>query len=205
MKPNQKKLTWIVLWGMTVLGMIALVGTGVLAHRQLGGDSQTLDILWDAPSFSLTDQNGKKVTDADLRGNVWVATVFFSQCPGVCPMMSARMAQLQKSVKLPDVKIVEFSIDPEHDTPAILKEYASKLGADESRWMFLTGEKQGMFDLAVNGFKLQAAPASEGQPIIHTQKVLLIDRMNRVRGYYDTNDDDAMKKLATDAQQLARQ
>jgi protein SCO1 len=207
MQRNQKILV-TVLWGMTVLAMVAVVGTGLWARRQgaagTGPEEEMphLAPLWEVPAFSLTDQNGKTITDQSLRGNVWTAMVFFTECPGVCPMMAARMAQLQKAVTLPDVKIVSFSIDPEHDTPEKLKEYAGRFEADQSRWHMLTGQKQTMFDIA-SALKLAAKPAENGNPITHTQKVLLVDRANRVRGSYDTNDNDSMKQLAEDIRKLA--
>jgi protein SCO1/2 len=209
MHPNQKILV-TTLWGLAVLAMVALIGTGLWARRQsanrtadpLASDlDQHLGVIQVAPPFSLTDQNGRTVTDADLRGNVWVAMVFFSECPGVCPMMAQRMLEIQKAVDRSDVKVVSFSIDPEHDTPEVLDEYAERLDADESRWFFLTGEKSTMFALA-KSYQLAAAPAQEGQPITHTQKVLLIDRENQVRAFYDTNDDQDMKQLAIDIRSL---
>jgi protein SCO1 len=196
MKRSQKILVTTV-WALAVMVMLGIVGMGLWGHR-----TEASPALFSAPAFSLTDQNGRTMTDATLRGNVWIAMVFFTECPGVCPMMSARMAQLQKTVVRPDVKIISLSLDPEHDTPEVLKGYADRFGADSARWHMLTGPKQTMYDLA-RAFKLAAEPAHDGQPIVHTQKVLLIDRGNCVRGVYDTSDDTSMKKLAEDAEDLA--
>ena len=116
-------------------------------------------------------------------------------------MMEARMVRLEKEIRSPDLRIVSVSIDPQHDTPEIMKAYADGIGADESRSYFLTGSKEAVFQTA-RGFKLAATPAQDGNSITHTQKVLLVDRGNQVRGVYDTNDDDSMKKLADDARAL---
>lgn len=193
---RQQKILVTALWGVAVLAMLAVVGTGMRR------DHEPLDVLWNAPKFSLTDQHGKTVTDADLKGNVWIGMLFFTNCPGVCPMMTGRMTQLQKAVTAPDVKIVSFSVDPEHDTPEMMRAYAERSGVDQSRWHMLTGPASAMFQTAMD-LKLPAAPALAGQPIMHSQKVLLIDRKNRVRRQYDTNDDDQMKQLAEDAKTLA--
>jgi cytochrome oxidase Cu insertion factor (SCO1/SenC/PrrC family) len=207
MHPRQKAFVTL-LWAFAVLAMISVVGAGLWARRQDPTDTSTdgepprLGILYNAPAFSLTDQHGKPVTDADLRGNIWVAMVFFTECPGVCPMMTARISQLQKSIHSPDVKIASFSIDPEHDTPEKLNEYAQRLEADQSRWYFLTGPKRTMYETA-KAYGLAATPAEDGKPITHTQKVLLIDRDNRVRAFYDTNDDDSMNQLSADIRALA--
>jgi protein SCO1/2 len=196
MRRNQKILATI-LWATAVLAMLGVVVAGIWVKRP-EGPAQT---LFAAPNFSLTNQNGKTITDADLHGHVWIAMVFFTACPGVCPMMEARMVRLEKEITAPDLRIVSVSIDPEHDTPEIMKGYADGIGADESRSYFLTGSKEAVFETA-RGFKLAATPAAGGNSITHTQKVLLIDRDNQARGIYDTNDDDSMKKLADDARAL---
>ncbi|HMB96152.1 MAG TPA: SCO family protein [Tepidisphaeraceae bacterium] len=197
MRRNQKIFVTI-LWGAAVLAMLGVVGAGIWIKRP----DVPANVLFNAPVFSLTDQDGKTISDANLRGNVWVADVFFTSCPGVCPIMEAKLVELQKAVKLPVLKIVSLSIDPEHDTPDVMKQYANGLGADQSRWYFLTGSKDQVFATA-RGFNLAAQPAQGGNAIVHTQKVLLIDQQNQVRGIYDTNDDESMKKLAEDAKALA--
>lgn len=205
MEPR-KKLALTLVWGTAVLVMVGVVGTGVLARRQMTTEADLtaqLPVLFNAPKFELTDQNGHKVTDQTLLGDVWVAMPFFASCPGVCPMMTAKMLDLQKAVPLPDVKIMSMSIDPDHDTPEVLKGYAEALGADQSRWFFVSTSKAAMFDLVTQGFKLAAAPAHDNYPISHTTKALLIDRENRVRGSYDTTMEEDMKKLASDARLLA--
>lgn len=190
---REQKILLTIAWGLAVMLMLGFVAAGFRGRAQG---------LFDVPRFSLTDQTGKTITDADLRGNVWVAMVFFTQCPGVCPMMSAKMEQLQTAVNRPDVKIVSLSLDPEHDTPETMRAYAEKFSADASRWHMLTGSKEAIYNLA-HDLKLVAVPAHDGQPILHTQKVLLIDRTNQVRGVYDTNDEVSMKQLTEDARAMA--
>src|SRR5262245_51749362 len=193
-----QKILVTCLWATAVLAMLGVVGTGLWARRQASEadpfrQQHKLDVLYDAPSFSLTDQDGKTVTRDSLRGNVWVAMVFFTQCPGVCPAMTMRMTEVQKHISSPLVKVVSFSLDPEHDTPEAMKVYADRFQTDQSRWLFLTGPKETMYEIA-GGLKLVAVPAHDGQPIVHTQKVLLVDGDGKVRGIYDTNDDDSMKQ-----------
>jgi protein SCO1 len=200
MSATRKKLL-TVMWTLAGAAIVSLATAAMWASRS---SSQSMPVLFDVPPFSLTNQNGQTVTDADLRGNVWIGMVFFTTCPDVCPMMLGRMTQLQKTVTRPDVKIVSFSIDPAHDTPAAMKEYAQRLGADQSRWHMLTGEQEAMYGVA-RGLKLAAVPASDGKPITHTGKVLLIDRENHVRGIYDSSGAESMKKLARDAETLAAQ
>jgi protein SCO1/2 len=213
MMGKRQQIVTTLLWGLTVFGMLGLVGTGLWPKKAPGqqpeaearqASSEVLPVYFEAPRFALTNQNNQPTTDAQLRGSVWVAMVFFTNCPDICPGMMGRLVDLQASVKDPTVKLVSFSIDPERDTPEQLKKYAEGLGADSTRWLLLTGTKDDMF-AAAEGLKLSASPADGDKPIAHTNRMLLIDKAGHVRGVYDSSDDAAMSKLATDAAQLARE
>lgn len=107
------------------------------------------------PPFSLIDRTGKTITLADLRGKIWIADFIFTRCPDLCPLMSARMAQVQSTLAdQPDLKLVSISVDPEYDTPAILARYATQFQAHPDRWYFLTGNKKAIYRLVRDGFKL---------------------------------------------------
>jgi protein SCO1/2 len=216
-----QKLVTTLLWGLAVLGMLAMVGTGLwakkaqhardgaAAHALLASatardESGALPVLYPAPQFSLTDQTGTTITHESLRGNVWVAMVFFTECPGICPGMVGQLMTLQETLKDPRVKLVPFSIDPEHDTPQVLKQYADRIKADPDRWHLLTGTKDEMF-AAAEGLKLAAEPAKGSNPIVHSGKLLLIDAAGDVRGVYDHKEDEQMAQLAKDAAQLVNQ
>src|SRR5687768_3294207 len=124
------KIVTTVLWGMTVFAMLGVVGTGLWAKKARGRQApgvvsaDDLPKFYQAPAFELTDQENRTVTDAQLRGSAWVAIVFFTNCPDICPGMMGRLVDLQEAVKDPNVKLVSFSIDPERDTPQRLKQYA---------------------------------------------------------------------------------
>jgi cytochrome oxidase Cu insertion factor (SCO1/SenC/PrrC family) len=209
MGKNQRILTTI-LWALLVLGMVGVIGAGLWRTRddeQLGlsditvAQEQGLPVLFDAPAFALTDQNESPVTHETLQGNPWVAAFIFTNCAGPCPLMTAKMAQLQKAVPDPRLKLVSFTVDPERDTPAVLKAYAEKIGADPSRWHFLTGPKEAMFD-AARGMKLAAGPATDDAPIFHSDLFVLIDGRGKVRGIYHSNEPDALDRLQADARTL---
>jgi cytochrome oxidase Cu insertion factor (SCO1/SenC/PrrC family) len=205
MMGKRQQIVTTVLWGMTVFAMLGLVGTGLWAKKARGRQADSHDALpmyFQAPHFELTDQRKRMVNDDQLRGSVWVAMVFFTNCPDICPGMMGRLVDLQEAVTDPNVKLVSFSIDPERDTPAQLRQYADQLGADSSRWFLLTGTKDQMF-AAAEGLKLSAEPAQGEKPISHTNRMLLIDQTGQVRGVYDSADDAAMSKLAADATALA--
>jgi protein SCO1 len=196
---RRQKIITTVLWSVLVVAMLGVVGTGLWAKFR----PDPLPVLYASPTFSLTDQDAKAFGSEDLRGKTWVAAFIFTHCPGVCPQMTMKMSALQRAVPDRDVHLVSFSVDPERDTPAVLKEYARSFDADAARWHFLTGDKTNMFDVA-SGMKLTAAPAGVfGPDIVHAEKLLLIDGEGRVRGAYDSKDEQDMKQLAADAAALA--
>src|SRR6185369_9277822 len=97
--------------------------------------------------FSFTECHGQTVTKADLLGKPWLACFIFTQCAGPCPRVSEQMAVLQKRLKELDVRLVSFTVDPDRDTPEVLRAYADKYGADPEKWWFLTGDKAEIYRL----------------------------------------------------------
>ena len=112
-------------------------------------------VLFQVPDFALQDQDGQPFSLASMRGKVWVAGFMFTTCPSVCPKISRAMLDLQQRYARNgvEVELVSFSVDPENDTPAVLKRYAENLGADENHWRFVTGDRAAMEALVVGGFK----------------------------------------------------
>jgi protein SCO1/2 len=158
------------------------------------------------PSFQLTNQNGQPFGSAQLAGKIWIADFIFTSCPGPCPMVSSRMSELQRPLEKSDVHFVSFSVDPEKDTPEVLRGYAEKLKAQPGRWDFLTGSKSAIYDLSKNGFNLAVSDGTEeaGVPV-HTTRFVLVDRHGAVRGYYDALAPDAVTKLLADTSHLLRE
>ena len=119
-------------------------------------------------------------------------------------MISSRMSETQKPLRDTDVQLVSFSVDPEHDTPAVLRDYASRLNAQAGRWHFLTGDKGVIYRLSTDGFKLAAAENGATGPI-HSTRLVLVDRDGVIRGYYDATDADAVTRLLADTNHLLRE
>jgi protein SCO1/2 len=164
----------------------------------------TLPVLGVVPRFSLTERAGTPLTADDLAGRVWIADFIFTRCPDFCPALTARMAGLQKA--LPPghdpVRLVSFSVDPAHDAPDVLRDYAARAGAGE-RWLFVTGGRDAIATLLRDGFKLAFAddgPAAS--PITHSDRFVLVDRQLRIRGYYHGTDPADVARLARDAAAL---
>jgi protein SCO1/2 len=156
-----------------------------------------------APEFQLTERSGRSVTRQDLTGKVWIADFIFTHCSGICPAMSSNMERLQAMLPQ-EIRLVSFSVDPSNDTPAVLTEYAQRYHADPERWLFLTGDPDAMQNLSVGGFKLALDPSSgtEAEPILHSSRFVLVDREGHIRGYYGTEDQDALNRLIADAKKL---
>lgn len=158
------------------------------------------------PDFQLTERSGKTVTLSDLKGKVWVADFFYASCPGPCPMISSRLSGLQdEALKDADVRLVSISTQPDTDTPEVLQAYAKKFHASD-RWLFLTGDKMQIYNLANKGFLLTAAPQNDVQnPVIHSTKLALVDKAGNIRGYYDGTDNENTRKLLHDIKVLVRE
>ena len=137
--------------------------------------------------FSLLNQDSVVVTDSIFKGKIHVANFMFTTCGSICPKMSNEMMRVQHAFeKDTDVVIVSYTVDPEHDTPSILKEYALKHKAITNKWFFLTGDKKTIYDLARNSYFLVAGEGDGGpEDFIHSEMFTLIDKEGRIRGGKD--------------------
>jgi protein SCO1/2 len=171
---------------------------------------EPLPILSAVPDFTLTERSGQQFGLDDLRGQIWVADFIFTNCAGTCPIMTTAMTEIQQTAlaeKLDDVKLVSITVDPERDTPEVLKRFAGGYGALKDRWYFLTGDGAAIQQLAQKGFLLSAATSggSEEEPIIHSNRFVLVDRQGRIRGYYDGTDEEGVAQLLKDLERLYRE
>jgi protein SCO1/2 len=160
----------------------ALVQAHEAKHAQ---HEQRLPTIGAAPDFALTSQDGAEVTLRDFRGKVVAVSFIYTSCPDVCPMLSDKLARVQDALG-PDfgsrVAFLSITVDPEHDTPAVLKEYAEALDADLAGWSFLTGEPAAVREVA-RRYGVAVAPAADGQ-VDHTLLTTLIDRQGDMRVQY---------------------
>ena len=217
-KPGQK-IEWLVWGGLVVV--IAVIA-GAFVWSKLGRADRPLPVIGQIPDFNLTNQNNEPVTPASLRGQVWVADIIFTRCPGPCTKMTREMAKLQAALPAGQpVRLVTFTSDPDYDTPAKLKEYAGKFGADTNRWWFLTGKKQEIRSLAVNDFKfvvVEKTPEQREIPedlFIHSTWFVLVDKQGRLRGWtdregqlhakFDLDDPDVQAQMLAAIKQLLKE
>ncbi len=185
--------------------LLTLVATGVwgwIFANKLK-TNKSLPVLSTVQDFSLVERSGRPVTRTDLRENIWVVDFIFTSCAGPCPLMSRRMSQLQTAfAHAGDVKLLSVSVDPERDTPQVLSQYAANFGADPEKWLFLTGEKRQILNLARNSLKVAVKEATADSPIVHSTYFILLDKLGRIRGYYNSAEPNSLSQLAMDVERL---
>jgi protein SCO1/2 len=169
-------------------------------------------VLGQVPAFQLVDETGAPFDAATrLRGQVWVANFIFSRCPDICPTFTAKMARVQEqsAMMAPAAPhLVSFSVDPTHDTPAVLAAYAREHGARADRWSFLTGDYGAVKAAVEGGIKVhmeQTGKTGDVPMISHGSHFVLVDRALRIRGYYDMNDADAVARVLRDADAVSKE
>lgn len=172
------------------------------AHtRRAPGDATPK--LWKAPEFSFQSQRGDTVTLASLRGRPAIVDFIFTQCSSECPMLTARLALVERELPNVPVHFVSFSVDPEHDTPAGLAAYAKAWNPTEDRWTLLSTTRAEL-GRTLEGFRVHATPSDDPKnPIVHSNAFLLLDGDGWVRGVYASSDAGERARLVADARALA--
>lgn len=150
--------------------------------------------------FSMTNQNGNRITERDYLGKIYVADFFFTTCPSICPKMTANMGQLQNEfLQDPLVKFLSYSVTPQIDSVAQLKKYALEKGVVDSKWNLVTGDKKEIYTLARKSYLAVKEDGDAGPyDMIHTENFILVDPEQRIRGFYDGTDLEAMQSLIAD-------
>jgi protein SCO1/2 len=153
-------------------------------------------VLGSVADFTLTNQDGQPTTLAALTNHVWVADIIFTRCAGPCPRMTGQMQTVQTLLPAPSqARLVTLTTDPGYDSPAVLKKYGERFGADFGRWMFLTGSKSQIAGLAGDSLKLSAVPVKPEDRLdsadlfIHTTIFVLVDKRAELRGVFETGGD----------------
>lgn len=155
------------------------------------------------PDFSLLDQEGRTANNMDWKGRIQVVDFFFTHCPSICPKMTNSLKKVQQSFKVDEIQLSSFSVDPERDSSAQLQWYADKFGINTSNWKLLTGDKREIYRLARNGFMLVATDGDGGpNDFIHSEKLVLVDKQKRIRGYYNGTDEKEVATLIRDIKKL---
>jgi protein SCO1/2 len=196
------------------LAVATIAAALAMAARRARASSLALPVVGQVPSFSMPDQHGRVVTDETLRGQVLVVDFFYATCVTSCPILTRRMLDVQKALAgregqlgraLP-VHLVSITLDPDNDTPDVLRAYAQRAGADDNRWSFLSGRSGDLDRIVVRGFKQtfeRTDPSAGIATIMHGEWLVLVDRTGYLRGFCAASDPERMQAFVTDAARLA--
>lgn len=153
--------------------------------------------------FSLTNQNGKTITQDSYKDKIYVADFFFTTCQTICPIMTDHMVQIQKALANdPNVLLLSHTVTPEIDSVAQLKKYALEKGVNDQKWNLVTGDRKEIYDLARKSYLVAKDNPYEEFDLIHTENFVLVDKKKRIRGFYDGTNSEAIQKLLEDIKVL---
>lgn len=188
---NRKKalILGILVVGPILWGLLWYRAEGKLTPLPIYGDEEMDGSItpWEIRDFKLTDQNGEPFTKADLEGKIVVANFFYATCPEVCPRMNKEIQLVAyKYSQDTSVLFVSHTVNPAHDSVAVLKEYSRRFNFPDDRWKFLTGSKQEIYDLAENHYRAVAVKSDGPDDFIHSTTVVLLDKEQRIRGFFES-------------------
>lgn len=156
--------------------------------------------------FSLTNQNGKTITQEDYKNKIYVADFFFTTCGTICPIMTDHMRDIQKEILNDDeIMLLSHSVTPKIDTVAQLKRYARRKGVNDAKWNLVTGNKKHIYDLARKSYMAVKDGNYDDYSMIHTENFMLIDKKRQIRGFYDGTDPEAISQLLKDIKKLKKE
>ena len=204
-----RRTGWPLLIGLTLAASTLVLAFLLAQLKSNFAPDQPLPVIGPIADFTLTNQNGRTLSLADLRGHVWVADIIFTRCAGPCPRMTRQMKELQDALPPGSTaRMVTLTTDADFDTPPVLKAYAGRFQADTNRWVFLTGDKREIAKLAIDSLKLTAIekqPAERVSPqdlFVHSTIFVIADKRGRLRGVFETTGE-GIEPQAVKAQILA--
>lgn len=177
----------------------------ILGERYVDDNQDT--VYHSIADFAFVNQVGDTIRKEDMAGKIYVADFFFTTCPTICPVMKKEMLRVYELFKgEPNFRILSHSIDPTHDTQAVLKDYAEKLGVpDATTWNFLTGDQEKIFEIGQTSY-LTTTMADDMEPggFLHSGAFLLVDQQGRIRGVYDGTKTEQVDRLLADIPKLLK-
>lgn len=202
----------ILLFGLVLVSMFSCqikeASLPVLGRATL--DENGNEVPHEVPDFSFTNQYGETVTNADLDGKVYVTDFFFTSCPTICPVMKSQMLRVYEHfMEEESLAILSHTIDPYHDSVAVLADYAAALGVTGRQWQFVTGDQDKIYEIAEKSYMVPAAEdtltAQETGGFVHSGAFILVDRKRHIRGIYDGTEEDQVNQLIKDIKLLLKE
>lgn len=224
MKPAKRPVKWIGLAMILLLPGIFLIllskgdhQFSILPHygekytetHIVDGETLVDTVYHQVPYWSFVNQDCTIVSQKDYDGKIYIVDFIFTTCPGICPIMTTQMSLLQYKLDKPglnQIPFISYSVNPDFDSPEVLKEYGKEHDADFSRWTFLTGEKQKIYELGVYGYLVstQEDALAEGG-FLHSEKFILMDWDHHIRGYYNGTDVNEIIQMTDDIRILLKE
>jgi len=186
---------------------LPILGRREITTTEIDGKETTDTVYHKVGDFRFLDQDSAWVTNDTFVGKIYVADFFFTSCPTICPIMKTQMVRIYQEFETnPEVALLSHSIDPEHDTVAVLKEFSERLGVKSDKWHFVTGNKDEIYDLGETSYMVVAGedPGAPGG-YIHSGAFLLVDKERRIRGVYDGTIAEEVDQLMADMKILLKE
>ncbi|MBO0938389.1 SCO family protein [Fibrella sp. HMF5335] len=183
---------------------LPILGQREAVTKQVDGKTVVDSVYHTIPDFAFVSQYGDTVTAKTLAGKVYVADFFFTSCPTICPKMKTQLKRVYEQFgKDNRVVLLSHTIDPSHDTVPVLKAFADQLGVTGRNWLFVTGDRDKIYDIGQNSYMVTAAEdASAPGGVVHSGAFILVDPDRHIRGIYDGTKPDAVDKLIADMTKL---
>jgi protein SCO1 len=186
---------------------LPILGNREAITKTVNGKQITDTLYHQIPDFEFINQDSVEITQKNFAGKIYVADFFFTTCPTICPKMKTQMLRIFKKFKdNPNVAILSHSIDPRHDTPAVLKEFSKNLGIQNSMWTMVTGDKAKIYEIGQKSYMVSATddPTQPGG-IVHSGAFILVDKNRHIRGIYDGTEPERVDKLMEDMEVLLKE
>lgn len=183
---------------------LPILGQREAVTKMVDGKSVTDSTYQTIPDFKFVSQYGDTVTAKTLDNKIYVADFFFTSCPTICPKMKVQLKRVYEKFKgNPDVMLLSHTIDPAHDSVAVLNEFAKNLGVTGRQWLFVTGDRDKIYDIGQNSYMVTAqADSSAPGGVVHSGAFILVDKAKHIRGIYDGTTEAGVDKLMTDMNRL---
>ena len=196
----------VVLWGLLVATLLGILVTAIMAPKwSASAKVEPPQVLGQVPEFELTNRDGRVISKTDLLGSNWVADFIFTRCGLSCPRLTSLMENLAEAIPEEEqIYRVSISVDPTNDSAEVLQRYAESRGIQDEKWLFLTGQTEEIRSLVVSGFKLAldteppAEIANPDEPILHSNRFVLVDGEGAIRGYYNVVESGELQRLIDD-------
>lgn len=188
-------------------GRLPIMGNKYVEDIKLEDGVKADTVYHTIPDFEFTDQDGNAVTPQTFEGKVYIADFFFTTCPTICPVMKKEMLRVYEAfLDNEEVAILSHTIDPEHDSVAVLRDFAEKLGVESYKWHFVTGDKEEIYRVGMKGYLVTAGEdASAPGGYIHSGAFILVDKDRRIRGLYDGTKSPDVNALIRDVKVLLKE